>query len=57
MQMKAVYKDLSSEEPRADGMREQAEDSEPSETSLTRETGTMRRTRLKRLETERRDTG
>lgn len=57
MQMKAVYKDLSSEEPGGDGKSEQAEDSEPSETSLTRETSTMRRTKLKRLETERRDTG
>lgn len=57
MQMKAMYKDLSSEEPGGDGKSEQAEDSEPSETSLTRETNTMRRTKLKRLETERRDTG
>lgn len=51
-QMEAVHKDLSSEKPGSDGTSERAEGSEPQATSLTRQTDTTRRKRLKRLETE-----
>lgn len=45
----------SSEEPGSDGERAQAEASKPEEISLTRETGTVRRKRLKNLESETRE--